>query len=185
MPKWTFLFVLGRYWRSRELPKLVISLRTSFKNHYFEQSAFVTWSKPLLEHFWVGLSPQMRPDGASQGGSTNHDFRLPGAVRPAQGSFGLWDPFQAPSQVSFCQIFVRIQTKSWLISNLPPTDYIVKTKKSPKLLCRPPICNACDHWLFVPALNAQYNQLLQWLFPLKSVYLRKSSTQWAIDFSHL
>ena len=34
-------------------------------------------------------------------------------------------------------------------------------------------------------LNAQYNSRLQPRFPLKSVYLRKLSTQWAIEISHL
>jgi len=106
--KWTFWFVLDRYWGSNELPKLVISLRTSFKNHSFEQSAFATWSKPLLEHFWVVLGPQMRPDGASKGGSTNHDFRLPEAFRLPQGPFGLWDPFPTPCQVPFSQLLFRI-----------------------------------------------------------------------------
>ena len=56
----------------------VILLRTSLKNKLFKQFAFETSSKPLLERFWVVLGPQIRPEGAFQGGSTNHDFRLPG-----------------------------------------------------------------------------------------------------------
>ena len=131
--KWRFWIVLDGSWGSNELPKLVISLRTSFKNHFFEQSAFATWSKPLLQHLWVVLGPQMRPHGGSQGGSPNHDFRRPDVFKPAQGSFGLWDPFPTPSQVSFLQFWFKISTNSWQISNLLPTDYIVKTENSPDL----------------------------------------------------
>ena len=155
--KWTLWVVLGRYWASDEPSKLVILLSTSFKNHFFEHSASAPQSKPLLEPFWTVFSPQIRSQGASQGGSPNHDFRLPEAFRPAQGPFGLWDPFPTPFQVSFLRFVCRIWTNSWLISTFCTLNYIVKTKNSPLVFCRPLVCNAYDHWLFVPSLNAQYN----------------------------
>ena len=163
------------------LQKLVISLHPSCKNNSCEQSAYATWSKPLLQRFVVVFSPQMRPEGASQGGSTNHVFRLVDAFKPAQGAFGLQDPFPTPSQVFLMIIFENLNK---FLTNFLLT-YVVKTNKTARLVCRHPISNAYNHWLFVAFLNAQCNWLLQWLLPLKSVSLRKSSTQWAIDFSHL
>ena len=80
------------------------------------------------------------------------------------------------------------QNLDQLLTNVEPSVHWLcckTTNNSHKLVCRPPISNAYDHWLFLAFLNAQYNWLLQWLLPLKSVYLRKSSTQWAIDFCSL
>ena len=82
-----------------EPPKVVISLRTSFKNRFYKHFASRTSSKPLLDHFWVVLSPPMRPKAGRQGGSTNHGFRLPQAFEPFQQSIGLQDPPPTPSQV--------------------------------------------------------------------------------------
>ena len=91
--------VSGRFWGSNEPPKVVISLRTSFKNRFYKHFASRTSSKPLLDHFWVVLSPPMRPKAGRQGGSTNHGFRLPQAFDPFQQSIGLQDPPPTPSQV--------------------------------------------------------------------------------------
>ena len=82
-----------------EPPKVVISLRTSFKNRFYKHFASRTSSKPLLDHFWVVLSPPMRPKAGRQGGSTNHGFRLPQAFEPFQQSIRLQDPPPTPSQV--------------------------------------------------------------------------------------
>ena len=99
--KWTLWVVFGRYFASKEPSKVVILLSTSFKNHFFQHSASAAQSKRILEPFWTVLRPQIRSQGASQGGSPNNDFRLPEAFRPAQGPFGLWDPFPMPSWVFF------------------------------------------------------------------------------------
>ena len=99
--KSTMWEILGTYSGSNEPPKVVISLKTSFKNELFKQSASKTSSKPLLNRFWVVLSPQMRPPGGSQGGSTNHGFRLPEAFEPFQEPVGLRDPLPTPSRVYF------------------------------------------------------------------------------------
>ena len=127
----------------------------------------------------------MTPEGASQGGSTNHDFRLPEAIGPPRSHLVSRTPFQRPPRSLF--ISFR-QNLNQLLTNVEPSVHWLcckTTNNIPKLFCRPPISNGYDHWLFLAFLNAQYNWLLQWLLPLKSVYLRKSSTQWAIDFFHL
>ena len=94
--KSTMWKILGTYSGSNEPPKVVISLKTSFKNELFKQFASKTSAKPLLNRFWVVLSPQMRPPGGCQGGPRTMVFVFLRLLNPSRSQLGSGTPFQRP-----------------------------------------------------------------------------------------
>ena len=93
--KSTMWEILGTYSGSNEPPKVVISLETSFKNELFKQSASKTSSKPLLNRFWVVLSPQMRPQEDTKGGPRTMVFVFLRLLNPSRSQLGSSSPSNA------------------------------------------------------------------------------------------
>ena len=161
----------------------MISLRASFKNQFFEQSAFTTWSKTP----WGTLLGRFEPSNGTQGrglqGGQEPWLSSSWSLRALPEPVGLRDFFPTPFQVCFSLILNRFWSNCWLISNLLSTDYVVKQQTITLSLFaeRQPstymidsfwhssthntldFCNESCHWTVFTCASHQRNRPLIWV----------------------